>query len=455
MVPMRLPTPLWVILGLFVVVCTVFNVNTPYREPGILMFQRDQTGQPQAIVDVGAPDERQHANYIQHLKEGKGFPVFEKGSPELGETYQSHQPPLYYVLGAGWSVITGSDPTSPDSGVKLRFLNTLIGCLTLIGVFFGAKWGLGRDDVGLAAAAFAGFLPMSVALHSAVSNDPLLICICTWALALLTRGVQLGWSTKLAVGVGLLIGLGMLTKTSALILLPVAFVAFFLSSREHGEVARPGIKEWAAGLVLPLVIAAPWIARNMSLYGEPFVLKTFKEGFTGSPQAAMFIEQLGPVTYWGNFVTWWTVRSFVGVFGYMDIFLFEKMGMERSGLIYMAILVLLFSIVLLGQMGLREFREYAEKNALPRVGWFQALHLTLLFLAIASLIRFNMDFFQGQARYIFPALASFGFLFAMGIIRIMGDRREHAWIGTLMIMLMLNAVSFMTIVEGFAVRTSG
>lgn len=453
---MRLPTPLWVILGLFVVVCTVFNIKTPYREPGILIFQKDPTtGQPLTISDIGAPDERQHANYIQHLKEGKGFPVFEKGSPDLGETYQSHQPPLYYLLAAGWSFVTGSDPTSPDSGVKLRFLNTLIGCMTLVGVFFAAKWGLGREDVGLAAAAFAGFLPMSVALHSAVSNDPLLFCICTWVFALLARGVQLGWSTKLALSVGLLIGLGMLTKTSALILLPLAFVAFFLSSREHGDAARPRIKEWAAGLALPLAIAAPWIARNISLYGEPFVLKTFKEGFTGSPQAAMFIEGFGPITYWGNFVMWWTVRSFIGVFGYMDIFLFERMGMERSGLIYLAILVVLGAVALLGLMGLREFREYAEKNALPRVSWFQILHLTLMLLAVASLVRFNMDFFQGQARYIFPALASFGFLFAMGMVRIMGERREYAWLATLVLMLALDALSLMTITDGFAVRTSG
>ncbi|MER3495655.1 MAG: hypothetical protein C4320_01830, partial [Armatimonadota bacterium] len=72
---------------------------TPFRQSGILLSQRDPaTGRPQRVLDVGAPDERQHLNYVAHLADGKGFPVFDPKAPDLAESYQSHQPPLAYAI---------------------------------------------------------------------------------------------------------------------------------------------------------------------------------------------------------------------------------------------------------------------------------------------------------------------------------------------------------------------
>src|SRR5438105_9824815 len=80
------------------VIAIVFAGVTPYRTPGRLFINRGIT-----IPDIGAPDERQHANYIQHLLDGKGIPTFQPAARDAGDHYEDHQPPLYYVLAAGFA----------------------------------------------------------------------------------------------------------------------------------------------------------------------------------------------------------------------------------------------------------------------------------------------------------------------------------------------------------------
>lgn len=453
---MDLPRPLLLVMALFVAACIAFNLATPYRQPGQLRYQKAPdpvTGQlqPVQVPDVGAPDERQHANYIAHLRSGKGFPVLVPGSPDLGETYQSHQPPLYYILATAWSAATAADPTEPDAGFRLRFLNTLIGLATLLGVYFGAKWGLGRPDIGVAAAAFAGLLPMSVALHSAVSNDPLLYAFCAWGLALALKGLQQGWDNRTALATGVVLGAALLTKTTALALFPVVLIALALAAKTHG--ARPTAAQWTLALALPLLIAAPWLARNISLYGDPFALAAFNAAFTGSPQASLFIEGLGPTAYWLNMVLWWTARSFVGAFGYMDIFLFESLDPDRAGALYLAVLLLLAVPILLGQLNLPLLKLQNDQDALPEPSRFQILHLALLAVVTLLFVRFNMQYFQGQARYLFPALPSFAYLVALGARRIAAPNPDRAWLVVTLPLLALTTLAYLQILESFPLRT--
>src|SRR5262249_24898870 len=92
----------------------MYATGTPYRQAGVLLSY----GHSKAN-DIGAPDERQHVNYVIHLLEGKGFPVFNPEDPNLYETYQSHQPPAFYLLEAAWCKALGvSDPANSTEGVK-------------------------------------------------------------------------------------------------------------------------------------------------------------------------------------------------------------------------------------------------------------------------------------------------------------------------------------------------
>lgn len=423
--------------------CCAFNAATPYRKPGILLHQRRTP-----IPDVGAPDERQHANYVKHLLDGKGFPVLVPGSPDLGENIENHQPPLYYLLEMAWCKTLGVDPTNPDQGFWPRFLNTLIGLATLCGVYYGAKWGGFDETVALGATVFAGLMPMSIALHSAVNNDPLLFCTCTWALAFTVRALADEDVVSMLLA-GAFFGLGMLTKTTALALVFVFAAAGLVAWRRKGIFAGT---QWLAMAGLGLLIASPWLVRNLNVYHEPFATKVFMETFTGNPMTGGMMEMAGgPLTYWLNWFLFWTLRSFVGAFGYSDVFLFENLGAEKSASLYTAILVV-FLFVAIGpllapRMGQPSKVEYPR----PRASyWVPAT--TLLIVVALLYLGFNLRYFQAQARYLYPAISVVGVLAAQGMAAWFKERRELAWWAWLVPLLVLDFIAYGQIVEGFAAR---
>lgn len=417
----------------FVAGTSLFIANTPYRQPGVLFLQRDPaTGLPQAIPDIGAPDERQHANYVARIARGEGLPTLVVGD---FEGYQAHQPPLYYYVAAAWSQVVRAEHDGP-TGVRIRYLNILVGLATLAAVYKGARWA-GADRPQAATSASLLLLPMSLALHGAVSNDPLFYCLLTWALAWMVRAAVQGWNWGSASAVGLLSGLAMLTKTPALVALPLAAASWWLAPK---EARRPAYL--AAALGIALVLVAPWWVRNTQLYGDPLAAGAFERAFVGSPAAKTFIDALGPAGYWLNMVAWWVSRSIVGVFGYMDIFLLERRGSSASAVLYSAALFLL---------------------GLPLLGWLRRpgpggidrraalLSLTLCVFVGLFFLRFNSVYFQAQARYLFPALGGVAWLWAAGIRRLVPSPAA-AYGLSLTLMLVLGAVSLGAIVDGFPPR---
>lgn len=411
----------------------LYSIRTPYREGGILLHQ----GRAE-VPDIGAPDERQHVNYVQRLVSGQGFPVFRPDDPELYESYQSHQPPLFYVLAAGWSRLLGIDDlTSQASGRTLRLLNGILGAGLVFGVFFMGWWGFGRLSVALTAAAVAALLPMNIALSGAVSNDPLLFLLCTWSLAICALGVRDGWTIRRALALGILVGLAALTKTTALGLFPIALFAMLWTKDRDWRLI-------ALGAGTALLLALPWWIRNQTLYGDPFAIRAFNQAFVGSPQASSFLEVLGPWGYWTGFnelelgVGWWTARSFFGVFGYMDIFL--------PGALYRVLIAAMLVAVLLWVLAVSrsDWREY------QKVHWLYGLFLLIVLLLF---VRFNLQYFQAQARYLFPAIG----VIAVGVgVAVAATVRSQWLIGFCAIMGLLVALNLYVLSilpEEFARRT--
>lgn len=400
---------------------TWFAMITPYRTAGVLLNQRDPaTGGYAQSKDIGAPDERQHANYIAYLlKEGK-LPVFNPKSPTLYEEYQSHQPPLYYFVASGVAKLTGqTDIESQSFGRTIRILNCLIGAVGVAGVFFAALWGTKREEIAVLAASLAALLPMNVALSGAISNDPLLIALVAWIIALLVKPFASSSWKSFALP-GILIGLALITKSSGLVGLVIGMGAL-LVRKQPGPPAKQSILPALLGVGVALLIASPVWLRNMSLYGDPLAQSAFKEAFVGSAQKSAILQAIeaGPsagspeVQYWINWIGYWTARSFIGVFGYMDIWL-NASGKANSNsdpnLLYKAII--LFNFLGLGG-GLLWLRKNWQEN--KRLG---AITLGLIGLTVALFVMFNNTYFQAQARYLFPALSAFATLMAIGWVQI-------------------------------------
>lgn len=421
----------WVLLALVathVLLALVYAARTPYRQSGVIL------GMGRAPAnDIGAPDERQHANYIQHMLDGRGFPVFDPADPELYESYQSHQPPLYYMLAAGWAKVTGvADVAAPSAAMRLRAFSSMPGGATVAGVFFLCLWGMRRTDTALAAAAMTAALPMLCALDGAVGNDPLLIALCTWTLALCVRGLREGWTVgSVAVTAGVL-GCALLTKTSAIALAPVCLYALAASQ------PKPSPRLWGVAAGVVLVLVTPWWLRNQQLYGDPLAMGAFGSAFSGTAQAKSFIETFGAAAYWTQWVGWWTLRSVVGVFGYMDIFL--------PSAVYAAVWALLVP-GFVGAWARQRSAEDRERAALT-AAWLFAAFVGALFL------RFNAQYFQGQGRYLMPAIGAAVLLVATGWTHCAKGRTAGVWaISALLLACNLYALAILP--QEFARRTNG
>ena len=394
-------TLLAIFVALHLLLAVWYGSNTPYRTPGRLFINGRAP-----ISDIGAPDERQHANYVARLVEGRGFPVFDFLSPDP-EGVEYHQPPLYYGLAAGWAKAIGlsADAIRSPAGKAIRWIGLIFGAAGVVGAYALGAMGYGRRDVGLVAAAFFALLPMNVALSGAASNDPPLIALFVWTIALASRGVREGWTTRLAVGCGVLAGLAILTKTTGLALLPILAVAALLR--------RPALGGIVAVLLPAVLIPLPWLVRNQSLYGDPFALRAFQLAFTHTAQASTFIDGMGFGLggYLVHWLGWWTARSFFGVFGYADIWLNET-GNPYAGpnALYRILLALTFAAFVGWCLRLRE--ADATERRLHLLGVFATVVVTLLFL------RFGLQYFQAQGRYLFPALGPIAVGVAWGALRL-------------------------------------
>ncbi len=448
-----------------IAIAATFASMTPYCQSGVLLG----LGQPQKVLDIGAPDERQHVNYVIHLLEGKGFPVFSPTDPHLDETYQSHQPPIFYLLGAAWSKALGvSDLTKKDDGLKLRALNVVLGAGTVAGVFFLAFWGFRKPEVALTAAAFTAFLPMFTALAGAVSNDPLLILLCTWVLAITALCLKDGWTWKRVAVIGILTGLAFLTKTTALALVPVLLGAGLLAKKmpanpdgTHQALPFPSMAMIGAAAVIACGMAGPWWARNQSLYHDPFAIKAFNDAFKGSAQKAQIvagIEATDPggsseMTYWKDWVGWWTARSFFGVFGYMDIWMNERgtsfTGVSSKGAAPNTLYRLLLAgtaLCFLGWVLALSKPDWSEGKAV------QIVNTAFFVVVLALFIRFNMQYFQAQARYLFPAMGPIACGFGVGLHQLLSKRSQFALPALAIILLGVNVMALSKLPDEFAKR---
>jgi len=326
-------------------------------------------------------------------------------------------------------------------------MNALVGFGTILGVYFLALWGFKDTKVALGAACFAAFLPMMCALDGAISNDPLLFCGITWTLALLAHAIQEGWNWKNAVWIGIVAGITLNTKTTALVVLPTIFVGAFLGKRPTS-----GMVFAVFGIAVALAI--PWWIRNNHVYGDAFALKAFVTGFD-NPHPQDIIPSLpgGAFEYWTSWFGWWTIRSFFGTFGYMDIFLnssglaFPPARMGDTEILYRLLLVgfLAVSVGFLASLKKEEWKE-----AKP----IHILNFIALFLVLALYLRFNLTYFQAQGRYVLPAIGPIACGVAVGVSYLSKTRKEVGVAILAAVLLSLNIYALGRLPAEFEARTN-
>jgi hypothetical protein len=438
---------LLVILLVYLVLATLYAVNLPAWQ---------------------APDEPAHFNYIHELATTGQVPVLRMGDydqayiqtltgrrfpPELSIAplrYEAHQPPLYYLLGAGVFRLTGGDL------LPLRLLSVALGALFIVLTYAIVRMVFpGRPALALGAAAFTAFLPMHVAQAASVNNDALAEVLLAAILLASIRYVKLallgprspnGWD---ALAIGLLLGLALITKVSAYVAVPIALaaplIAWYESRRpsihhspinhspiHHSPIHHSPIHHssfiihHSALILLPaLLIALPWYLRNARLYGNLDILARswHDQVVVGQLTTGELLAQAGLAATLERFFVW-SHSSFWGVFGWMGVWMDAR--------IYTAALAFGVAVVVGCMWAARHTTANADSEAGSRdvrgAGYglpvtahgsrFQAWSLALLALsALGTLgiyLLYNVQFVQPQGRYLFPALPAISLAVAVG-----------------------------------------
>ncbi|MGQ9715347.1 MAG: DUF2142 domain-containing protein [Anaerolineae bacterium] len=374
-----------------------------------------------------APDEPAHYNYIRHLAEGRGFPILLPGDyphqyleaikarrfpadmPITPLRYEFHQPPLYYLLAV--PIYWGSS----GALLPLRLFSVALGALLLLAV-----WGLvgaafpGRPALRLGTVAFVAFLPMHVALAASVNNDVLAelwLALGGWGLL---RALQGRPTPRHLLGTGAVLGLGLLTKTTAYILLPLAVGAVVLRQVWAVEGEDPpgpwdarvaeGVRQATALLSPAILLGAAWWGRNLWVYGGTDFLGLQRHAaiVVGQPRTGEWLASLGARELARRFLET-TFHSFWGQFGWMGVLLDARL--------YAALGVLSLAVGLgLGAWAWRMRRTSFRRPQVRVAAWLGLW----LFLTACTYLWYNAEFVQHQGRYLFPALVPLGLAFACG-----------------------------------------
>jgi 4-amino-4-deoxy-L-arabinose transferase-like glycosyltransferase len=380
------------------------------------------------------PDEPAHWAYVVELASGKGLPTFASGT----SNYEAHQPPLYY-LSALWCAWLGG-----TQGLLLaRLWSALLGVGTLLAAWQALRYLLGEAFwPRLAAIAALAFLPGRLFIVSSVSNDPMFELWATLTLWQLLKALHEGITPRRSVYLGVCLGLALLSKSTGIVLIPLAVLAAVSGSLTKGNqspesTGRSG--SWIANTALMLLatglIWGWWVVRNLVLYGDPLAMGVFQQIFLKDRATPEYFLSHGMT--WGGYwtlVAYQAQMSLWGVFGQATIYM--PLAFYRIG----------YALEALAVVGLAaewwRFRTArpaeADGESAARIRCWGAAIL-LLFLTLATFLRFNTVFYQAQARYFLGASAVGAAILAAGLYGL-ARGRSSPW-PALLLTLLLAALS--------------
>lgn len=216
----------------------------------------------------GLSDAFWYSLVAQNISAGRGFvtPVGGLFTESFHYADTAQHPPLYPLVLALADTLGITGDTAP------RLLGALFGGATVAGVgLLGRR--VGGPAVGLLGAALAALYPLLIVADGALLSETLFGPIVAFTLLAAWR---LGEepTVRWAALVGLGIGLAALTRSEALLLLPL--LALPLAWRGGGGRAR-WLRLGAAGACAAVVLA-PWVVRNWIVFDRP--LMSTNEGTT-------------------------------------------------------------------------------------------------------------------------------------------------------------------------------
>ncbi|MBK8986999.1 MAG: glycosyltransferase family 39 protein [Chloroflexi bacterium] len=382
------------------------------------------------LPPLAGPNEALHYEYVALLRQTGRL-------PDLSTSYrpdERHQPPVYYSLAALLSLpfatpqldselspnphfpgtLRGSGnlnpfihltPTNAPVVYAGRIASMLFGVLAMVSLYAAARQTL-PQSVSLLAVAVMAFQPSFLHLSATMNNDLAVTAVATLLTAYTTYLIIQKKSARYYLGWGLLFGLALLTKASAIFLLltlPVACWTVWRRTRSVWQTLQAGL--WGGVGFVPLV--GGWLLFNHERSGDALGLAPsvpLGQILTLRPaDLGLLLAHL--VELFRSFWLDWSP----GILGYGPGWLYG-----------MAAALLLFA--LLGW--LRPTRVLVQPTAvvLVHVIWIGAL--ATAFLAVKTVMIRDVGFLVPEGRWLLPAWPSLAWLVAVGWARWWGEHER-------------------------------
>jgi len=209
-------------------------------------------------------DVQEHLKYIDYIQKNRSLPLPTEG-------LEMYQPPLYYLIGAAALSVCKLSINDSQSVLVLRLLGGFFGIAQFVLVFLSLRLLLPvrAAFIGLLLAAF---LPMHLYLAHYVTNEILAATLATAALYLCLRllksetphASQFAW-------LGLALGATMLTKVTAILLLPIVIAAVVAKLRTARAPLAIAARNLGLLIAICLVVCGWQYARIWAKFGTPLV----------------------------------------------------------------------------------------------------------------------------------------------------------------------------------------
>jgi len=183
------------------------------------------------------------------------------------ESYEAYQPPLYYLLLAPFYL------ASPDGVLSklffLRFAGVFFSGITLFVIWRSSRLLFPRYPwIAIAATLFVALLPERAASVARLNNDVLLEVMCAASFGLLATAIAKDLSWRRTLWMGLTLGLAVLTKLSALIVVVIIVFAWAGVAFRRRQRWQTTVKQILAILAIVTAFASPLFIRNIILYQD-------------------------------------------------------------------------------------------------------------------------------------------------------------------------------------------
>ena len=350
-------------------------------------------------------------------------------------------PPLYYV-GSVLADRAGGSAPAPTRLTLMRYWSAALGALLVYLSWLLAAQVLSRTWAQLAAAALVATQPMVGFSSSVVGNDVLVACGFAAVLAWLCFMLRVEPHARQGIGLGVVLGLALISKSSALAVLPIVVVALALlwMSWPDRRRAMRGALAWTAGVTG--AIAGPWyvylVAVTGSIVGEKGDVLAQVPGAAAhavaTPLASLPLAALSPddaYTWFENtYLTYWYHQ-----------FAFEVVGFNPWRLVPLAV----GAIALVGVGSyLRHQRRLLGpdgRSARQLVVLVMAPVIVTLPFFVTDMIRASggLSFLVADGRLMRPAFSATAVMCVFGLCHLF---RNASWLSAGRVVAAIVALSF-------------